>query len=137
VLLMTVGTAIVARIGPVQALMVCGVAGVVRWSAMMLDPTGPILVPLQAFHALTFAIGHLAAMAFIARAVPGRFGASAQGALSAVAGGMALSLGMAIAAGIYPHVGGSTYGIGATFSAAGLAASLWLGRRWRGETLAV
>ena len=137
VLLITVGTAIVARIGPVPALMVCGAAGVLRWSAMVLDPTGWILVPLQALHALTFGIGLLAAMAFIARAVPGRFGASAQGALSAVAGGMALSHGMVIAAGIYPHVGGATYGIGAAFSAAGLVASVWLGRRWCGETVAV
>ena len=67
----------------------------VRWGAMMADPTGWLLWPLQALHALTFAVGHLGAIAFIARAVPPRYGAAAQGATGAMAVGLALALGMA------------------------------------------
>ena len=93
--------------------------------------------PLQALHALTFAAGHLGAMAFIARAVPPRYGAAAQGAAGAMAVGLALALGMAVSAAVYPHLGGRTYAIGAAFSALGLGFTLWLARRWSGEELAV
>jgi MFS transporter, PPP family, 3-phenylpropionic acid transporter len=134
-LLVTFGTAMVARLGPVRALWIAGLAGLFRWGVMALDPTGWALVPIQALHAVTFAIAHLGAMAFVASAIPPRYGASAQGALSAVAGGLALALGMALAAAVYPALGGSTYLIGAAFSALGIAATLLLGRRWKGERL--
>ncbi len=133
--LVTFGTALVARLGPVRSLWLSGIAGLVRWGAMTLDPTGWALVPLQALHAVTFAVAHLGAMAFVAIAVPARYGASAQGALSAVAGGLALALGMALAAALYPTLGGGTYAIGAVFSLLGIAAALLLGRRWNGERL--
>lgn len=135
--LLSVATGIVGRIGPLAALAACGAAGIVRWSAMMADPTGLVLWPLQATHALTFAIGHIGAMAFIAQAIPPRFGAAAQGAIAATAGGLALALGMVLAAALYPRLGGFTYGIGAAFSALGLGLLLPLARRWRGETLAL
>jgi PPP family 3-phenylpropionic acid transporter len=135
-LMLTIGGAIVSRLGPVRALAVAGAAGILRWGVMAFDPTGWELVLLQILHALTFAIAHLAAMAFIFRAVPARFGASAQGALSAMAGGLALAAGMALAALLYPILGGATYAIGAAFSGGGLVAAFLLGRHWRGERLA-
>lgn len=104
---------------------------------MMLDPTGLILWPLMGLHALTFAVGHLGAMAFIMRAVPMRFGAAAQGAAAAMAAGLVLALGMAAAALVYPLLGGLTYGIGVAMSAIGLVICAWLSRVWRGEELAV
>jgi MFS transporter, PPP family, 3-phenylpropionic acid transporter len=137
VFLLTVATGVVGRLGPMAALGACGGAGILRWSAMAADPVGAVLWPLQATHALTFAIGHLGAMAFISRAIPPRLGAAAQGALAATAGGIAMALGMVIAAAVYPTLGGATYGVGACFSALGLVLLWLLRRRWRGERLAV
>ena len=85
----------------------------------------PLLWPLMAMHALTFAVGHLGAMAFIARAVPQRFGAAAQGAAAAMAAGLILSLGTMAAAALYPTFGGRTYGIGVAMSAIGVPAAAW------------
>jgi MFS transporter, PPP family, 3-phenylpropionic acid transporter len=135
--LATVGPAWLLRLGPVRALVISGMAGVVRWAAMMLDPVGPALWGLQGLHALTFAIGHLGAMAFLAQAIPARFGAAAQGAVAATAGGLALALVMALAALAYPRFGGATYGIGAVLALAGTLVALRLGRRWGGEGLVV
>lgn len=131
------GNLLMNRIGPVRAMLVSGVAGLVRWGTMMADPTGVLLWPLQALHALTFAAGHLGAMAFIARAVPTRYGGAAQGASGAMAAGLVLALGMALAAAVYPALGGGTYVIGVAFSAAGLVATVALARKWDGGALAV
>ncbi len=131
------GSWTVQRLGPVRTLMLAGAAGLLRWGAMMLDPTGWVLWPLQALHAATFGAGHLAAMAFIAEAIPARYGAAAQGAMQSMAVGLVLALGMALAAALYPLLGGQTYGIGVVMSAIGLALCLRLSGRWTGGELRV
>ena len=137
VFLLTVGGAVVRRLGPVGAVALSAAAGAVRWGAMMFDPTGPLLVPLQCLHMLTFGVGHLGAVAFIAQAVPARFGATAQGATMATAVGLVLALGMGLAAALYPAFGGRTYGIGVAFCLLGLMLCHLLSRRWRGGELAI
>jgi PPP family 3-phenylpropionic acid transporter len=137
VFLLTVGGAAVQRLGPVGALAVAGVGGMIRWGAMMADPTGFWLWPVQGLHALTFAMAHLGAMVFIARAVPERYTAAAQGAASAMGVGGVTALSMALAALLYPRLGGLTYGIGAASSALGGALALTLASRWGGRELAV
>lgn len=132
-----IGTWVVARLGPMRAMALAGLAGILRWGAMMGDPTGWVLWPVQALHALTFAAGHLGAMAFIARAIPERYGAAAQGAMSSVGVGFALAIGMALAAVLYPSIGGGVYGIGVVFAAVGFGLAILLGRRWSGGMLPV
>jgi PPP family 3-phenylpropionic acid transporter len=104
---------------------------------MAFDPPVWALWPLQATHALTFALGHLGAVAFIARSIPPRLGASALGAMAATATGTVLFLAMGLAAALYPAIGGVTYAIGAALAARGLGLGLRLARRGRGEALAV
>jgi MFS transporter, PPP family, 3-phenylpropionic acid transporter len=135
--LFTIATAVGERLGAIGCLVICGAAGVLRWSAMTADPTGIVLWPLQTLHAFTFAIGHLGAMIFIARAIPPRFGAAAQGALAATGSGFGIAVGMVVAAALYPSLGGGTYAVGAAFSAGGLALLWLLSRRWLGQRLAV
>ncbi len=137
VFLVTVGSAIAEWLGPVRALACSGLAGILRWGAMMADPTGFWLWPIQGLHTLTFAMAHLGAIAFIARAVPDRDAAAAQGATGSMAAGGVMALGMALAAVVYPALGGLTYGIGAALSALGLGFAWVLGRSWRGEGIAV
>jgi PPP family 3-phenylpropionic acid transporter len=137
VFMMVFGTYAIERLGPVRAMALSGVAGVVRWGAMMADPTGFWLWPIQGLHALTFAMAHLGAIAFISRAVPDRGSAAAQGATGAMAVGGVMALQMALAAAVYPRLGGGTYAIGVVSSALGLVFCLWLARRWQGQELAV
>ena len=82
-------------------------------------------------------MAHLAAIAFISRAVPDRFSAAAQGAAGAMAVGGVMSLQMVLSAWLYPMFGGRTFALGIASAALGLALCLWLARRWRGERLAV
>ncbi|MEM9779701.1 MAG: MFS transporter [Pseudomonadota bacterium] len=131
------GPALIRRVGPVGALMISGVGGVLRWSIMVFDPPTSWLWGLQAMHTLTFVCGHLGAVAFISAAVPERYGASAQGAFMGLGGGVLTALAMALAAWLYPSLGGGTYAIAAVMSGVGLVLSVGLGRAWHGRELAV
>ena len=131
------GQRLVERLGAVPTLARGAAAGVVRWGLMGFDPTGAGLWILQAGHAVTFAVAHLGAIAFISRAVPEQFGGSAQGAYTGLAGGVLQAGAMGLAALLYPALGGGTYWVAAGMSAAALAATLLLARRWDGRPLSV
>lgn len=137
VFMVAIGSWTVARLGAVGSIAVSGAAGIVRWAAMAFDPPVWLLWPLQASHLLTFALGHLGAIAFIARAVPPRYGASAQGAMAALATGSLLLVAMLGASASYPFFGGGVYAIAAGMSALGLGACWVLARAWRGQALEV
>jgi PPP family 3-phenylpropionic acid transporter len=137
VLLIGFGSGLIRRLGPVGALGGGAVAAMVRWALMATDPAGWLLWPLQSLHALTFGLSHLGAIAFIARAVPVRYGAAAQGAMAALGVGLFMALAMLISAALYPRLGGGTYAIGAVLGVAGLGLAWLLGRRWSGGELAV
>ena len=137
VFLLLFGTYAIEKLGPIRAMALSATAAIVRWSVMATDPVGFWLWPTQCLHALTFAMAHLAAIAFISRAVPDRFSAAAQGAAGAMAVGGVMSLQMVLSAWLYPMFGGRTFALGIASAALGLALCLWLARRWRGERLAV
>lgn len=129
------GGALVRRFGPLGLLALAGAAGLLRWSLMATDPPAPLLWPLQASHALTFAAAHLGLMAFLARALPGGLAASAQGLAVMFAGGLLLAGGMALASLLYPAMGGATYLVGAGLSALSFGLALAAGRLWDGRRL--
>jgi MFS transporter, PPP family, 3-phenylpropionic acid transporter len=137
VFLLAFGSQAIARLGAIPALVVAGVAGILRWGAMMFDPTGFLLWPIQGLHALTFALAHLGAIAFIVRSVPDRYGSAAQGATSSMAVGGIMALAMLLASALYPRLGGLTYGIGVALSLTGTLLALALARRWDGREIAV
>ena len=127
----------VARLGPGGALALAGGAGLVRWSAMAIAPPLAALWPLQALHALTFAMGHLGAMAFLARAVPPRLAGSAQGLATGAIGGLTMAGTAFVAAAVVEAAGiDAAYWLSAALSGAALTAALALTRIWRGQTLA-
>jgi PPP family 3-phenylpropionic acid transporter len=132
VLMFAFGSVIVARLGPVGAIALSGAAGILRWGIMMTDPTGVILWAAQALHIITYAVGHLGAIAFLAVAVEERLASTAQGLFGAAFGGLLTACAMAVSAQIYTGAGGMTFALAATMSAIGLAAALLLLRLWRG-----
>ena len=77
---------IVPRVGASGMILLGGLGGVVRWTAMAFDPPAAMLPLLQGLHALTFGATHLGTMHFLAQAVPSGRGATAQGDFAAVQG---------------------------------------------------
>lgn len=136
VLLVAVGPTRIARIGAIRALALGACAGVARWGLMALEPALWALWPLQALHALTFALAHLGAVGFVAAALPPRLQASAQGFVGGGLGGVAFALitmaGGAIGAAAGPA---AAYWLAAGVSAIALGATLMLSRLWHGGRL--
>lgn len=130
------GRVFVQRFGPARALAAMGAAGVLRWALMSFEPGLPALLPLQCLHALTFGVGHLGAMAFIATAIPPRLQASAQGVQGGGLGGAALA-GATLAAGVITAAAGpaAAYWLAAAMSLVALIAALCLSVVWNGERL--
>ncbi len=137
VMMATIGARLVERLGAIGAVVLATAVSVLRWAAMMTDPLGPALWLLQATHAVTFTIGHLGMMAFIAAAVPDRYGGTAQGAVAGLFAGGLMALTIGLSALTYPHWGGLTYGIGAGMALVALALLALLARIWHGARLAV
>ncbi|HSF93532.1 MAG TPA: MFS transporter [Thermohalobaculum sp.] len=130
------GRRIVAWLGPAGAMAVGASAGMLRWVLMSLEPPLALLWPVQAMHALTFALAHLGAMAFVAAAIPPRMQASAQGLYGGGLGGMAFALATLAAGAISAIYGPSgAYWLAASMSAVALAAALGLRWLWDGEVI--
>ena len=105
-------------IAPTTLLLVGAAGAVMRWGAMAFDPPAILLPPLQCLHALSFGASHLGALGFIARTIPPKLGATAQGYL-AVALGLAMAASMALAGVLYARWGSLAYGAMAVLAVAG------------------
>ena len=136
VLMLGPGRIWVLKLGPERALALAALAGVARWGLMSLEPGLDGLWPLQAMHALTFGLAHLAAIAFVARAIPPRVAASAIGVVSGVIGGSIQAAAMAAAAMLTARYGiHSAYIMAAGMALASSALALMLGRLWNGNQI--
>lgn len=116
VVLFHYGTPVTRRLGPAKLLLIGGLAGVLRFGAMALDPPLLLLLLLQPLHALTFGCTYLGTVELVARHAPPGRGASVQ-ALAAWATAIAMA-GATFAAGPLWQA----FGPGAFLASAGLAA---------------
>lgn len=137
VILFAIGARFVDRLGPGRLFLMAAGAGVLRWTVLAYSTTLPVLIVVQTLHAFTFGAVHLAAMAFIARAIPAHLSATAQSlhgsvALSIAAGVTAPFLGY-----LYEAMGGGAFHAMTVFSLAGGACALLLMRRWDGRQIVV
>jgi PPP family 3-phenylpropionic acid transporter len=120
--------AIVKRLTPERLLAIAGLAGVLRWGAMSLQPALYLVVPLQALHALTFGAAHLGAMRFIMQNVAPGLSATAQSLYAGVSLGLLVSLATAISGPLYAHFGPGAYVASALIGLASAAGAWWLAR---------
>jgi len=123
---------VVARFGAVKLLQMGAVAAVVRWGVMSFDPPLALLMPLQVLHALTYGATHLAAIHFIARAVPGAASGTAQALYASVAAGVLMGLATLLSAPLFMAFGGGAFLLAAALGVAGLVAAIMLGSCWDG-----
>jgi MFS transporter, PPP family, 3-phenylpropionic acid transporter len=120
-------------VGPGMLLGLGAAGAVVRWGAMALDPPLLLLPVLQGLHGLSFGATHLGAVLFLARAVPDRLGATAQGYL-AIATGAAMAASTALSGLLYGAYGGRAYAAMALAAMIGGLLALVAHRLWRDHT---
>lgn len=121
------GRRLIVILGPALAIAAGGGAGVMRWLAMSAEPSIGWLWGLQGLHALTFALAHLGAMAYIAASIPARLFGTAQGVLSATTAGLSSAIAAAAGATVI-HWSGISAGflVAAAVSAASVGAAFGL-----------
>lgn len=125
------GRGVVARLGPVGLSCLAAVAGVLRWGVTAVTTDPLVLVPLQVLHAATFGAQHLATMTVLGRVVPPAQAGTAQALHASLGAGASIGV-MTLACGpLYEAFGGGGYWAMAALCAAGVPASLWLGRALR------
>jgi PPP family 3-phenylpropionic acid transporter len=130
ILLLAAAKHLLRRMSAVQMLALGGFAAIARWSVTALSHDLGLLIAVQALHAFSFAIVHLATVTTIARVVPPERLASAQVLVIAVYAGPFVSVSMALAGWLYDIDGGmAAYLAMVAFATAGLATLLWM-RRW-------
>jgi len=110
----------VQAFGPLGLLAFGGIAAVIRWTLAAQDPGFLGFLALQALHGLTFGAVYLGNQHAIARAVPDRMTALAQGILAMVSG-LALAGATALAGPLYAHFGAEAYLFMTLFPAVALA----------------
>ncbi|MEM6971856.1 MAG: MFS transporter [Pseudomonadota bacterium] len=115
----------VTRLGPAQALALGAAVGIVRWGAMALYPPAWSLWLLQALHAFTFALVHLATMAFVARHLELRLQASGQGVLLGLSAGIAMAVATLAAGWLHELMPAAAWLMAAGLSAVAVVAA-WL-----------
>jgi PPP family 3-phenylpropionic acid transporter len=135
VALFALSARVVGWFGAAGMIVLGGIGGVVRWTAMAFDPPTAALPLLQGLHALSFAATHLGTMHYLAQVAPARGGATAQGDFVAVqglvfAGAMTLS---GVLVGAYGHLAYAAMAAAAALGA--MAAGLALGGRRRGPAV--
>ncbi len=135
VALFAVGARVTARLRPGWLFIVAAIAGMIRWPLLAYATSLPVLILTQTLHGVTFGAAHLAAMAFIAEAIPGRLSATAQ----SLHGAVALSIASAVIApflgGLFDSYGGGAFHAMTFLSFAGGLAAFLLMRRWQGGKL--
>ena len=121
-----IGPWLVARLTPRGAIVLAGLAGVLRWAVMAQTTDFLALALVQPLHGLTFALLHLACMRIIGLVVPQGVAGTAQALYATVGIGAATAL-LTFASGmLYARLGASGFWIMAALCAAALPIALRL-----------
>jgi len=135
IVLFSFSNRVVARIGPVNLMMIGAASGLLRWTITAFSPPLWILIPVQCLHAGTFGAAHLGAMHFIARAVPHSLMATAQSIYAAITIGVFMAAGQFASGYLFADFGAFGYLLMTATSVVALGLSLLLSRLWDGAVL--
>ncbi len=114
------------RFSPETMILAGAGGGVLRWIAMGFAPTGWVLWPLQALHALSFAAAHVGVMRLLYRDTPEAQAGMAQTLYAALSGGILIGVSMLLSGVLYDAVGARGYWAMALIALAGGALALLL-----------
>ena len=121
-----VGPWLLARIGPVGALVIGASAGIVRWSVLALTSSVAVLAGTQLLHGLTFALVHLACMRLVTILCPSRLAATAQSLYGTLALGLASAVLTFLSGILYQHRGADAFWLMALLCVAAIPVALSL-----------
>jgi len=133
--LFAVSGRVIAQVGAARLMTLAGVAAVVRWGFLAIDPPLWATALLQTLHAMSFGATHLATIHFLTHAVPEDRAATAQGLYSSVVAGLAMGTVTLACGPLYRLLGGEAYGVMALLALVGTGAAFLLSRRWHGGTV--
>ncbi|MCG8509212.1 MAG: 3-phenylpropionate MFS transporter [Rhodospirillales bacterium] len=109
VILFAFGAFVSRHLGPARLILLGGLAGILRWTALGLSDALPVLLAVQALHAFTFGAVHLAAINFVMQTVPPAHAATAMSLYSSTTMGLAMGISMLISGPLYDAAGGQSY----------------------------
>jgi len=93
-----------------EALILIGAfGGALRWTLLGFGPTGAVLWPLQAMHAISFAMAHVGAMRLLTREAPENAAAMAQTLYAALSSGLLLGAASLISGILFDAAGAHGY----------------------------
>ena len=131
ILLFAFGDRIVRRLDPSWLLVVGGLAGGTRWATLGMTNAFVFVIVVQALHAFSFGAAHLAAIHFIARAVPPDLSATAQSLYGGVVMGLGLGVLLLASGWLYEVHGGGAYHAMAACSLLGAVFAVMIALRQR------
>lgn len=123
-----------ARFRPRQMILLSAIVTVLRWIAMAFEPGLPVLIGLQLLHGITFALGFMACIGFIAKWTSEDIAAEAQGFFSALMLGMSV-LALAGFGQLADAWGAQAYFASAAFAGVG-GLAVWLSMALQGPSRA-
>ena len=115
-----IGTHMSAR----QMLIIAGLVGLVRWTAMAFNPPLVLLFGLQALHAITLPFAYFGIMHFVANWAPEEIAAEAQGFSSALTQGFSVVT-LLIFGWLVGVIGGQAYLLAGGMALMGAGAAWW------------
>ena len=96
-------------LSPEALILIGAFGGAIRWMLLGFGPTGAVLWPLQAMHAISFAMAHVGAMRLLTRDAPENAAAMAQTLYSALSSGLLLGGASLISGILYDATGAHGY----------------------------
>jgi len=114
------------QLGPWRLLIVAGIFGVIRWTAMMSLAPLWLLWPLQLLHGLTFAAAYIAGLELVYCLAPKGYEGLAQTVNSAYTVGLMTGLVTLVSGSLFDFAGARAYGAMALLALLGLASAMWL-----------
>ena len=108
------------RVGPLQLVLIGGVASVLRWTVAAFAPPAAVLFPLQVLHALTFAATFVGGLRLVQRLCPPEAATAAQTLSASLSGGLFIGLATLGSGPLFDAWGAAGYLAMAAMSLAGL-----------------
>ncbi len=135
ILLFLVGARVLSRLGPLNLMMLSGLAGLFRWPMLAETTWLPALILAQALHGFTFGAFHLGAMNFIRSAAPRGTTGAAQGLYAALVAGVASGLSIPLAGQLAGRFGPEAYWVMVLPACMAVLLLIWVRKRWDGARL--
>lgn len=120
------GRSLVSRLGPVNVIVLGGLAAALRWTCIGMSANVPLLMAAQVLQALTFGASHMAAMKIITERVHPSLSASGQGLYSAFIMGIGMGAFVLLSGPLYSALKGAVFLTMALVALLGTAGALWV-----------